>query len=243
MKTFKGGGKFFKSKTANPAKPAVKPTIKTTQQKGRTLISKKFLKRYKLKTLKGKIGKSTKHIENVAMKGDDTDFETYLSTIKGFLVLFKNILKEQRKLDNFPNNDKQLELDIVIDDISSKLNEIETKNSILKRIKKESPEVYIKVQAMYRNINSNTKLPYHNLIEYYYEIINKLLNMLDDREIGYKVPDILTILAIDLSDVFFGKQKIEKEELEDDLSEMFSTMKVSKNAVDDLLEGLGKMKF
>ena len=240
MKTFKGGGKFFKSKTQ---KPAVKPTIKTTQQKGRTLISKKFLKRYKLKTLKGKIGKSTKHIDNVAMKGDDRDFETYLSTIKGFLVLFKNILKEQRKLDNFPNNDKQLELDIVIDDISSKLNEIETKNSILKRIKKESPEVYIKVQAMYRNINSNTKLPYHNLIEYYYEIINKLLNMLDDREIGYKVPDILTILAIDLSDVFFSKQKIEKEELEDDLSEMFSTMKVSKNAVDDLLEGLGKMKF
>ena len=81
------------------------------------------------------------------MKGDDNDFETYLSTIKGFLVLFKNILKEQRKLDNFPNNDKQLEFDIVIDDISSKLNEIETKNSILKRIKKESSEVYIKVQV------------------------------------------------------------------------------------------------
>jgi hypothetical protein len=240
MKTFKGGGKFFKSKTA---KPAIKPAIKTTQQKGRTLISKKFLKRYKLKTLKGKIGKSTKHIENVAMKGDERDFETYLNTIKGFLVLFKNILKEQRKLDNFPNNDKQLELDIVIDDISSKLNEIETKNSILKRIKNESPEVYKKVQAMYKNINSNTKLPYHNLIEYYYEIINNLLNMIDDKEVGYKVPDILTILAIDLSDVFFGKQKIEKEELEDDLSEMFSTMKVSKNAVDDLLEGLGKMKF
>lgn len=240
MKTFKGGGKFFKSKTA---KPAVKPAIKTTQQKGRTLISKKFLKKYKLKTLKGKIGKSTKHIENVAMKGDDNDFETYLSTIKGFLVLFKNILKEQRKLDNFPNNDKQLEFDIVIDDISSKLNEIETKNSILKRIKKESSEVYIKVQAIYRNINVNTKLPYHNLIEYYYEIINKLLTMIDDNEIGYKVPDILTILAIDLSDVFFGKQKIEKEELEDDLSAMFGEMKVSKNAVDDLLEGLGKMKF
>jgi hypothetical protein len=240
MKTFKGSGKFFKSKTA---KPAIKPAIKTTQQKGRTLISKKFLKRYKLKTLKGKIGKSTKHIENVAMKGDERDFETYLNTIKGFLVLFKNILKEQRKLDNFPNNDKQLELDIVIDDISSKLNEIETKNSILKRIKNESPEVYKKVQAMYKNINSNTKLPYHNLIEYYYEIINNLLNMIDDKEVGYKVPDILTILAIDLSDVFFGKQKIEKEELEDDLSEMFSTMKVSKNAVDDLLEGLGKMKF
>lgn len=229
MKSFEGGGKFFKGKTQKTA-------VKTSHKKERTLASKKILKKYRLKTLKGRIGKSTKRIENIVMKGDDTDFETYLSTIKGFLVLFKNILKEQRKLNSVPNNDKQLELDIVIDDISSKLNEIEEKTSILKRIKNESSEVY-------KNINVNTKLPYHNLIEYYYEIISKLLTILDDKEIGYKVSDILTILAIDLSYVFFGKQKIEKEELEDDLSAMFSTMKVSKNAVDDLLEGFGEMKF
>jgi hypothetical protein len=236
MKSFKGGGKFLKGKVQ-------KLPVKIAHRKGRTVANKNFLKKYKLKTLKRKIGKSTRHIENVVMKGDDNDFETYLTTIKGFLVLFKNILKEQRKLNSNPNNAKQLELDIVIDDISSKLNENEENNSILKRVKSESPDVYIKVQAMYKNINANTKLPYHNLIEYYYEIISKLLTMLDDNEIGYKVPDILTILAIDLYHVFFGKEKIEKEEFEDDLSAMFGEMKVSKSAVDDLLEGLSKMKF
>lgn len=231
MKSFKGSGKI--SKYVTSAKKT-KRTIKRTNPK-RTYLKKRY-------TLKDRISKSTKRVENIIMQGDE-DYETYFKTLNGFRVLFKNILKEQKRLNSIINNDKQLDLDIVIDDISDKLNKIEIKGNILKRIRNESQQVYAKVQSMYKDVNTNSKLPYNNLIEYYYEIITKLFEIQNDRNIETKVSDIIALLTIDLTDGFFGKQKIEKEELEDDLSAMFGQLKVSKNSVDDLLEGFSSLKF
>lgn len=232
MKSFKGSGKILKN-TASSKKTSKK----------RTLSKIKFLKKYKTKTLKERVSKSTKQLQKIYELGDDTNIETYINTLNVFQILFKNILKEQKKLLNLMNNDKQIELDNVILEISDKLSNIESKGNILKRIKKESPEVYGDIQLMYKNINTTTVLPSYNLIEYYYEIIRRLLQLIDDKKLGTRVSTIITLLSIDLTHEFFNKEKVEKEELEEDLSDLFNQLKVSKNSVDDLLEGFGKIKI
>ena len=237
MKSFKGAGKFLgnvNKKSSTTRRVGIKKS-----EKKRALTRKKFMKKYRLKTLKEKIGKKTKQLAKMYEERDETEYESYENIIKGFRVLFKNVIKQQENLEHSMNNDKKMELDNIIIDITDKLENIEKNGNILKRIKNESREVYEIVKSMYTNINVNTKLPTYSLIEYYLEIIDKLLDNINVS----KVSDVITLLSIDLTSEFFHKEKIEKDELEDDLSDLFSGLKVSKNSVDDLLEGLSTMKF
>lgn len=239
MKSYKGGGKYTKA-TAKP--------IKKKSLKSKTLRTKGLAK-FKLKTLKRIQRKPEKIMERfIKEKGDD--FDTYYNALKGFQILFKNMLKEEDALHNEENNKKQLEYDMIKTNILDKLENIEKKGegNILMRIKKISPDIYIKVQRIYERtggedkVNSDTILPFHTLIEYYYEIIRKLLNIYNN-EVDNNIINVITFLSIDLTSEFFDKKIIEKEEMEDDLSSMFSEMKVGKNAVSDLLNGFSAMKL
>lgn len=245
MKSYKGGGKYAKT-TDRPIK---KKTLKLTTLKSKPLRTKGLAK-YKLKTFK-KIERKPEKIMEMFMKGKEDDFDTYYNALKGFHILFKNMLKEEEKLFNEENNKKQLEYDMIKMDVLDKLENIEKKGegNILMRIKKISPDIYIKVQKMYEHagakdkVNSTSVLPFHTLIEYYYEIIKKLLNLYNNNEFDDNIVNVITFLSIDLTSEFFDKKIIEKEEMEDDLSSIFSELKVSKNAISDLLDGFSTMKL
>jgi len=244
MKSYKGSGKY-----AKPTNRATKDrVIKKKPVKSKTLRTK-GLSKYKLKTLK-KIQRKPEKIMEMFMKGNENEFDTYYNALKGFYILFKNMLKEEEGLHNEENRKKQLEYDMIKSNILDKLESIEKKGegNILMRIKNISPDIYIKVQRIYENaeakdkINSTSILPFHTLIEYYYEIIRKLLNIYNN-EVDDNIINVITFLSIDLTSEFFDKKIIEKEEMEDDLSSMFSEMKVSRNAVSDLLNGFSAMKL
>ena len=99
MKSYKGGGKYAKT-TDRPIK---KKTLKLTTLKSKPLRTKGLAK-YKLKTFK-KIERKPEKIMEMFMKGKENDFDTYYNALKGFHILFKNMLKEEEKLFNEENDD------------------------------------------------------------------------------------------------------------------------------------------
>ena len=69
------------------------------------------------------------------------------------------------------------------------------------------------------------------------------MNLYNNNEFDDNIVNVITFLSIDLTSEFFDKKIIEKEEMEDDLSSIFSELKVSKNAISDLLDGFSTMKL
>ena len=121
------------------------------------------------------------------------------------------------------------------DKILDKLDNIERKDPILRRIKSISPEIYTKLGY------SNTNIPYLELVDTYYTILKKLETIInEDHALSSDASLIQSLMIEDLIHTFIKKKK-SINSIDDDLLDMFRGLGV-KSDLDDLQTMFRTMK-
>ena len=191
---------------------------------------KKSQKRFHTARLKKK---RKSHLTQKALKNylskNDTDYEKYGEMLNHFKLFFKAIID----IDNKEHSHK---FDVKKDKVLDKLEQIEYKEPILKRIRKISPDVYEIIGI------TNDKIPYLELIDVYYKILKKLDEILEREDNGILRSEA-TMVQADLLDELVNvfKNKNKNKNIDDGLLDMFRQMAV-KTDVDDLEQMFKTMK-
>jgi hypothetical protein len=149
-----------------------------------------------------------------------------------FKLFFKAIIDID---ENDYNGEQREKYDMKKDRILDKLDNIERKDPILRRIKSISPEIYTKLGY------SNTNIPYLELVDTYYSILKKLETIIiEDDALRSDASLIQSLMIEDLIHTFIKKKKT-LSSIDDDLLDMFRGLGV-KSDLDDLQTMFRTMK-
>jgi len=153
---------------------------------------------------------------------------------KHFKLFFKAIIDID---ENDYNGEQREKYDMKKDRILDKLDNIERKDPILRRIKNISPEIYTKLGY------SNTNIPYLELVDTYYSILKKLETIIiEDDALRSDASLIQSLMIEDLIHTFIKKKKKKTlSSIDDDLLDMFRGLGV-KSDLDDLQTMFRTMK-
>ena len=202
--------------------------------KKKTMSTLKTLKRFKTLKNKFKLRKtSTQKAIKKYLSKNNSDYEKYGEILNHFKLFFKAIID----IDNDDVNEKYR---IKKDNILDKLNTIELKDPILNHVLSVSPDIYGLLHI------TDHKIPYYDLIDVYYKVLNKLEEVIEEEEdanLRSEATNIQLTLIDNLVDAFIKnkKTKMNTHTIDDDLLDMFRGMAVTED-VDKLEEMFLKMK-
>ena len=202
--------------------------------KKKTMSTLKTLKRFKTLKNKFKLRKtSTQKAIKKYLSKNNSDYEKYGEILNHFKLFFKAIID----IDNDDVNEKYR---IKKDNILDKLNTIELKDPILNHVLSVSPDIYGLLHI------TDHKIPYYDLIDVYYKVLNKLEEVIEEEEdanLRSEATIIQLTLIDNLVDAFIKnkKTKMNTHTIDDDLLDMFRGMAVTED-VDKLEEMFLKMK-
>ena len=202
-----------------------------------TLKTLKTLKRFKTLKNKFKLGKtSTQKAIKKYLSKNNSDYEKYGEILNHFKLFFKAIID----IDKDDVNDVNEKYRIKKDNILDKLNTIELKDPILNHVLSVSPDIYGLLHI------TDHKIPYYDLIDVYYKVLNKLEEVIEEEEdanLRSEATNIQLTLIDNLVDAFIKnkKTKMNTHTIDDDLLDMFRGMAVTED-VDKLEEMFLKMK-
>lgn len=188
-------------------------------------ISKRFkTMRAKSKyALKKKSQTMKKSMKKYLATKNQIDFEDLERVLTHFKLFFKAIIDIDEK--DF-NSLKRGKYDMKKDKVLDKLDNIERKDPILRRIKNISPEIYTMLGY------SSTNIPYLELVDTYYSILIKLETIVnEDDSLSSNASIIQSLIAEDLVHTFIKKKNMSS--IDDDLLDMFKGMSV-KSDLDEL---------
>jgi hypothetical protein len=182
--------------------------------------------------LKKKSQTMKKSVKKYLSAKNQIEFRDLEEVSKHFKLFFKAIIDID---ENDYNGEQREKYDMKKDRILDKLDNIERKDPILRRIKSISPEIYTKLGY------SNTNIPYLELVDTYYSILKKLETIIiEDDALGSDASLIQSIMIEDLVHTFIKKKKT-LSSIDDDLLDMFRGLGV-KSDLDDLQTMFRTMK-
>lgn len=189
-------------------------------------ISKLFKRTMRAKSkyaLKKKSQTMKKSMKKYLATKNQIDFGDLERVLTHFKLFFKAIIDIDEK--DF-NSLKRGKYDMKKDKVLDKLDNIERKDPILRRIKNISPEIYTMLGY------SSTNIPYLELVDTYYSILIKLETIVnEDDSLSSNASIIQSLMAEDLVHTFIKKKNMSS--IDDDLLDMFKGMSV-KSDLDDL---------
>jgi hypothetical protein len=186
-------------------------------------------------TLKKKSQTMKKSVKKYLSAKNQIEFRDLEEVSKHFKLFFKAIIDID---ENDYNGEQREKYDMKKDRILDKLDNIERKDPILRRIKSISPEIYTKLGY------SNTNIPYLELVDTYYSILKKLETIIiEDDALRSDASLIQSLMIEDLVHTFIKKKKNMKtlSSIHDDLLDMFRGLGV-KSDLDDLQTMFRTMK-
>jgi hypothetical protein len=173
-----------------------------------------------------------KSVKKYLSTKNQIEFRDLEEVSKHFKLFFKAIIDID---DNDLSSLKRAKYDMKKDKILDKLDNIERKDPILRRIKSISPEIYTKLGY------SNTNIPYLELVDTYYTILKKLETIInEDHALSSDASLIQSLMIEDLIHTFIKKKK-SINSIDDDLLDMFRGLGV-KSDLDDLQTMFRTMK-
>ena len=198
------------------------------------------------KTLKKSMRTKSKYTLKKKGQTMKKSFKKYLSTknqidfgdLEEILTHFKLFFKAVIDIDDKDfNSFKREKYDMKKDKILDKIDDIERKDPILRRIRNTSPEIYTILGY------SSTNIPYLELIDVYYNILNKLEDIVDkDESLSSNATVVQSLMAEDLVHSFIKKKNSKNlTSIDDDLLDMFRGMSV-KSDLDELQNMFKSMK-
>ena len=199
------------------------------------------------KTLKKSMRTKSKYTLKKKGQTMKKSFKKYLSTknqidfgdLEEILTHFKLFFKAVIDIDDKDfNSFKREKYDMKKDKILDKIDDIERKDPILRRIRNTSPEIYTILGY------SSTNIPYLELIDVYYNILNKLEDIVDeDESLSSNATVVQSLMAEDLVHSFIKKKNSKNlTSIDDDLLDMFRGMSV-KSDLDELQNMFKSMKL
>lgn len=201
----------------------ISKTLKKSQKRLHTVTLKK----------KNRMKVSQKTIKNYLK--NDTNYEKYGIMFNHFKLFFKAIIDNDNKEYNSTERES---FDLNKDKVLDKLDDIERKKPILSYIKKTSPDIYEMIDI------TNDNIPYLELIDVYYKIMNRLDHILEEENSGALRNEASIIQAEMLDEIvnaFMKKKKKNVNTIDDSLLDMFRNMAVA-TEVDELEELFRGMK-
>jgi hypothetical protein len=185
-------------------------------------------------TLKKKGQTMKKSFKKYLSTKNQIDFGDLEEILRHFKLFFKAVIDIDDK--DF-NSFKREKYDMKKDKILDKIDDIERKDPILRRIRNTSPEIYTILGY------SSTNIPYLELVDAYYNILNKLENIVDeDESLSSDATVVQSLMAEDLVHSFIKKKNSKNlTSIDDDLLDMFRGMSV-KSDLDDLENMFKSMK-
>ena len=190
--------------------------------------------KYALKKKSQTMKKSLKSVKKYLTTNNQIEFRDLEELSKHFKLFFKAIIDID---ENDYNGEQREKYDMKKDRILDKLDNIERKDPILRRIKNISPEIYTKLGY------SNTNIPYLELVDTYYSILKKLETIIiEDDALRSDASLIQSLMIEDLIHTFIKKKKKKTlSSIDDDLLDMFRGLGV-KSDLDDLQTMFRTMK-
>ena len=185
-------------------------------------------------TLKKKGQTMKKSFKKYLSTKNQIDFGDLEEILRHFKLFFKAVIDIDDK--DF-NSFKREKYDMKKDKILDKIDDIERKDPILRRIKNTSPEIYTILGY------SSTNIPYLELVDIYYNILNKLEDIVDeDESLSSDATVVQSLMAEDLVHSFIKKKNSKNlTSIDDDLLDMFRGMSV-KSDLDELQNMFKSMK-
>ena len=185
-------------------------------------------------TLKKKGQTMKKSFKKYLSTKNQIDFGDLEEILRHFKLFFKAVIDIDDK--DF-NSFKREKYDMKKDKILDKIDDIERKDPILRRIRNTSPEIYTILGY------SSTNIPYLELIDVYYNILNKLEDIVDkDESLSSNATVVQSLMAEDLVHSFIKKKNSKNlTSIDDDLLDMFRGMSV-KSDLDELQNMFKSMK-
>lgn len=202
---------------------------------GLNKMFKRTMRRKSKYTLKKKSQTMKKSVKKYLSTKNQIEFRDLEEVSKHFKLFFKAIIDID---GNDYNGEQRAKYDMKKDKILDKLDNIERKDPILRRIKNISPEIYTKLGY------SNTNIPYLELVDTYYSILKKLETIIiEDDALSSNASLIQSLIIEDLVHTFIKKKKNMKtlSSIDDDLLDMFRGLGV-KSDLDDLQTMFKSMK-
>jgi len=182
--------------------------------------------------LKKKSQTMKKSVKKYLSAKNQIEFRDLEEVSMHFKLFFKAIIDID---ENDYNGEQREKYDMKKDRILDKLDNIERKDPILRRIKSISPEIYTKLGY------SNTNIPYLELVDTYYSILKKLETIIiEDDALRSDASLIQSLIIEDLVHTFIKKKKT-LSSIDDDLLDMFRGLGV-KSDLDDLQTMFRTMK-
>ena len=199
---------------------------------GLNKMFKRTMRRKSKYALKKKSQTMKKSVKKYLSAKNQIEFRDLEEVSKHFKLFFKAIIDID---ENDYNGEQREKYDIKKDRILDKLDNIERKDPILRRIKSISPEIYTKLGY------SNTNIPYLELVDTYYSILKKLETIIiEDDALRSDASLIQSLMIEDLIHTFIKKKKT-LSSIDDDLLDMFRGLGV-KSDLDDLQTMFRTMK-
>lgn len=199
---------------------------------GLNKMFKRTMRRKSKYALKKKSQTMKKSVKKYLSAKNQIEFRDLEEVSKHFKLFFKAIIDID---ENDYNGEQREKYDMKKDRILDKLDNIERKDPILRRIKSISPEIYTKLGY------SNTNIPYLELVDTYYSILKKLETIIiEDDALGSDASLIQSLMIEDLVHTFIKKKKT-LSSIDDDLLDMFRGLGV-KSDLDDLQTMFRTMK-
>ena len=199
---------------------------------GLNKMFKRTMRRKSKYALKKKSQTMKKSVKKYLSAKNQIEFRDLEEVSKHFKLFFKAIIDID---ENDYNGEQREKYDMKKDRILDKLDNIERKDPILRRIKSISPEIYTKLGY------SNTNIPYLELVDTYYSILKKLETIIiEDDALRSDASLIQSLMIEDLVHTFIKKKKT-LSSIDDDLLDMFRGLGV-KSDLDDLQTMFRSMK-
>jgi len=199
---------------------------------GLNKMFKRTMRRKSKYTLKKKSQTMKKSVKKYLSAKNQIEFRDLEEVSKHFKLFFKAIIDID---ENDYNGEQREKYDMKKDRILDKLDNIERRDPILRRIKSISPEIYTKLGY------SNTNIPYLELVDTYYSILKKLETIIiEDDALRSDASLIQSLMIEDLIHTFIKKKKT-LSSIDDDLLDMFRGLGV-KSDLDDLQTMFRTMK-
>ena len=199
---------------------------------GLNKMFKRTMRRKSKYALKKKSHTMKKSVKKYLSTKNQIEFRDLEEVSKHFKLFFKAIIDID---ENDYNGEQREKYDMKKDRILDKLDNIERKDPILRRIKSISPEIYTKLGY------SNTNIAYLELVDTYYSILKKLETIIiEDDALRSDASLIQSLMIEDLVHTFIKKNKT-LSSIDDDLLDMFRGLGV-KSDLDDLQTMFRSMK-
>jgi len=201
---------------------------------GLNKMFKRTMRRKSKYALKKKSQTMKKSVKKYLSAKNQIEFRDLEEVSMHFKLFFKAIIDID---ENDYNGEQREKYDMKKDRILDKLDNIERKDPILRRIKSISPEIYTKLGY------SNTNIPYLELVDTYYSILKKLETIIiEDDALRSDASLIQSLIIEDLVHTFIKKKNMKTlSSIDDDLLDMFRGLGV-KSDLDDLQTMFRSMK-